>query len=38
MNENAIGTQILSTAIEIHRELGLGLTESVYLELLPLRR
>lgn len=30
MNENEIGTQILAAAIEIHRELGPGLLESVY--------
>lgn len=30
MNENNIGTRILAAAIEIHRELGPGLLESVY--------
>ena len=30
MNENEIGTIILAAAIEIHRELGPGLLESVY--------
>lgn len=30
MNENDIGTQILNSAIEVHRELGPGLLESVY--------
>ena len=30
MNENEIGTLILATAIEVHRELGPGLLESVY--------
>jgi GxxExxY protein len=30
MNENAIGTQILTAAIEVQRELGPGLLESVY--------
>ena len=30
MNENEIGTLILKTAIEVHRELGPGLLESVY--------
>ncbi|MEK0451878.1 MAG: hypothetical protein RL088_4146 [Verrucomicrobiota bacterium] len=30
MNENEFGTLILKTAIEVHRELGPGLLESVY--------
>jgi GxxExxY protein len=30
MNENQIGTLILASAIEVHRELGPGLLESVY--------
>lgn len=30
MNENQLGSQILCAAIEIHRELGPGLLESVY--------
>lgn len=30
MNENELGTQILSAAIKVQRELGLGLLESVY--------
>jgi GxxExxY protein len=30
MNENEIGTKILGIAIEIHRQLGPGLLESVY--------
>lgn len=30
MNENELGTRILSTAIDVHRELGPGLLESVY--------
>lgn len=30
MNENELGTVILRTAIEVHRELGPGLLESVY--------
>jgi GxxExxY protein len=30
MNENEIGTVILTTAIEVHRELGPGLLETVY--------
>ena len=30
MTENEVGTRILNVAIEIHRELGPGLLESVY--------
>ncbi|MCL2801765.1 MAG: GxxExxY protein [Treponema sp.] len=30
MNENEIGTIIIDTAIEMHKELGAGLLESVY--------
>lgn len=30
MNENEVGTVILTTAIEVHRELGPGLLEIVY--------
>ena len=30
MNENEIGTVVIETAIEIHRNLGPGLLESVY--------
>lgn len=30
MNENQIGDQVLRAAIEVHRELGLGLLETVY--------
>lgn len=30
MTENEIGTIIVGTAIELHRELGSGLLESVY--------
>jgi GxxExxY protein len=30
MNENEIGTAIIETAIEIHKELGPGLLETVY--------
>jgi GxxExxY protein len=30
MNENEIGTSIVATAIQIHRDLGPGLLESVY--------
>ena len=34
MTENEIGDIIVKTAIEIHRELGPGLLESVYEEIL----
>ena len=34
MNENEIGTVVLEHAIQIHRELGPGLLESVYEEVL----
>jgi len=30
MNENEIGTIVIEEAIQLHRELGLGLLESVY--------
>ena len=30
MDENTIGTQLIEAAIEVHRELGPGLLESVY--------
>jgi len=30
MNENDIGTQVLESAINVHRELGPGLLETVY--------
>ena len=37
MNENEVGTLIVQTAIELHRELGPGLLESVYEVLLAHR-
>ena len=30
MSENEVGTQVLETAIAVHRELGPGLLEIVY--------
>jgi GxxExxY protein len=30
MTENEIGTMVVESAIEVHRELGLGLLETVY--------
>ncbi|MFT5837072.1 MAG: GxxExxY protein [Candidatus Azotimanducaceae bacterium] len=30
MDENTIGTKLIEAAIEVHRELGPGLLESVY--------
>ena len=30
MDENTIGTMLIEAAIEVHRELGPGLLESVY--------
>ena len=30
MDENTIGTRLIEAAIEVHRELGPGLLESVY--------